>query len=112
MGEYENRINAKGYLDELGQLCLFLGVTKLYEYTSQQDLKSIGLISKEGWEDLATKNDEELPQFLANNMIKHINKNKIYKEIAKKWNVREGEIKKHITRMARYITEGIIDVLE
>jgi len=34
------------------------------------------------------------------------------KELSKKWNVREGEIKKHITKMARYITEGIIDVIE
>jgi len=25
---------------------------------------------------------------------------------------REGEIRKHITKMARYITEGIIDVIE
>ena len=45
-------------------------------------------------------------------MIQYINTNKIYKNISKKWNAREGEIKKHITRMARYITEGIIDVLE
>ena len=28
------------------------------------------------------------------------------------WNIKEGEIRKHITKMARYITEGIIDVIE
>ena len=28
------------------------------------------------------------------------------------WNMKEGEIRKHITQMARYITEGIIDVIE
>ena len=27
-------------------------------------------------------------------------------------NIKEGEIRKHITKMARYITEGIIDVIE
>ena len=32
--------------------------------------------------------------------------------MSKKWNIKEGEIRKHITKMARYITEGIIDVIE
>ena len=45
-------------------------------------------------------------------MISHVKENKKAKELSKKWNVREGEIKKHITKMARYITEGIIDVIE
>ena len=45
-------------------------------------------------------------------MIQFVKENKKAKELSKKWNVREGEIKKHITKMARYITEGIIDVIE
>ena len=32
--------------------------------------------------------------------------------MSNKWHVKEGEIRKHITKMARYITEGIIDVIE
>ena len=42
----------------------------------------------------------------------YIKENKIEKELSQKWNEREGEIRKHITKMARYITEGIIDVIE
>ena len=45
-------------------------------------------------------------------MIGFVKENKKAKELSKKWNVREGEIRKHITKMARYITEGIIDVIE
>ena len=45
-------------------------------------------------------------------MISYVKENKKAKELSKKWNVREGEIRKHITKMARYITEGIIDVIE
>ena len=112
VAEYENGDNAESYLQELGQLCLSIGVKKLYEYTSKNDLTFIGSINKEDWEKLASKNEGELPQYLAGNMIKYINTNKIYKKISQKWNTREGEIKKHITRMARYNTEGIIDVLE
>ncbi len=45
-------------------------------------------------------------------MIRYFKENKKAKDLSKKWNVREGEIKQHITKMARYITEGIIDVIE
>ena len=61
---------------------------------------------------LASSNKEELPVYLANKMISFIKENNKIKDLAKKWSVREGEIKKHITNMARYITEGIIDVIE
>ena len=70
------------------------------------------MIDKEEWESLSEKNQQELPVYLANKMIEYIKENKKVKEISKKWNVREGEIRKHITKMARYITEGIIDVIE
>ena len=103
---------AKNHLEELGYLYLLLGIKELYRYTKKEDLKSIGLIEKEEWEKLSDENKEDLPIFLANKMIEHAKKNNKAKEISKKWNVREGDIKKHITQMARYITEGIIDVIE
>ncbi len=107
-----NGTNSKSFLEELGSIYLSIGVTELYNFTSQKDLKSIGLIDKEGWESLAEKNQQELPIYLANKMTEYIKENKKVKEMSKKWNVREGEIRKHIIKMARYITEGIIDVIE
>ena len=107
-----NNINSKSFLEELGALYLSIGITELYTFTNKKDLYSIGLIDKEGWEKLSIENEQELPVFLANKMIGYVKKNKKAKELSKKWNVREGEIKKHITQMARYITEGIIDVIE
>ena len=112
ISELKNGLNSKSFLEELGSLYLSIGITELYEFTSLKDLHSIGLIDKEGWENLSIKNEQELPVFLANKMIKHVKENKIAKELSKKWNIREGEIRKHITKMARYITEGIIDVIE
>ena len=104
--------NAKSYLEELGYLYLSIGVTELFNFTSQKDLKSIGLLNPKEWEELSAKNEENLPVFLSNKMIQFVKDNNKIKEIAKKWNVREGEIKKHLTKMARYITEGILDVIE
>ena len=112
INEFKNGTNSKSFLEELGSIYLAIGVTELYVFTNQKDLKSIGLIDKEGWEKLSEKNQQELPVFLANKMIEYIKEKKKVKEISKKWNIREGEIRKHITKMARYITEGIIDVIE
>ena len=112
INELKNGINSRSFLEELGSLYLSIGITELYNYTDNKDLYSIGLIDSEGWESLAIKNEEELPIFLANKMIRYFKENKKAKDLSKKWNVREGEIKQHITKMARYITEGIIDVIE
>ena len=112
ISEFKNGKNSKSFLEELGSLYLSIGITELYNFTNQNDLHYIGLIKKEEWEKLSIENEQELPVFLANKMIKYVKENKIAKNLSKKWNVREGEIRKHITKMARYITEGIIDVIE
>ena len=112
INEFKNGDNSKSFLDELGSLYLSIGITELYNFTNSRDLQEIGLIDKEGWETLSSKNQQELPVYLANKMIEYIKENKKVKEMSNKWNIREGEIRKHITKMARYITEGIIDVIE
>ena len=112
INEFKNGSKSKSFLDELGSLYLSIGITELYNFTNTKDLQEIGLIDKEGWETLSSKNQQELPVYLANKMIEYIKENKKVKEMSNKWNIREGEIRKHITQMARYITEGIIDVIE
>jgi len=112
INDFQNGNNSKSFLDELGSLYLSIGITELYNFTNSRDLQEIGLIDKEGWETLSSKNQQELPIYLANKMIEYIKENKKVKEMSNKWNIKEGEIRKHITKMARYITEGIIDVIE
>ena len=112
INEFKDGINSKSFLDELGSLYLSIGITELYNFANTKDLQEIGRIDKDGWETLSSKNQQELPVFLANKMIEYIKENKKVMEISNKWNIKEGEIRKHITKMARYITEGIIDVIE
>ncbi len=112
INDFQNGNKSKSFLDELGSLYLSIGITELYNFTNSRDLQEIGLIDKEGWETLSSKNQQELPVYLANKMIEYIKENKKVKEMSNKWNIKEGEIRKHITKMARYITEGIIDVIE
>ena len=112
INEFQNGNNSTSFLDELGSLYLSIGMSELYNFTNTRDLHEIGLIDKEGWETLSSTNQQELPVYLANKMIEYIKENKKVKEMSNKWNIKEGEIRKHITKMARYITEGIIDVIE
>ena len=112
INDFKNGNKSKSFLDELGSLYLSIGVTELYNFTNTKDLQAIGIIDKEGWETLSSTNQQELPVYLANKMIEYIKENKKVKELSNKWNIKEGEIRKHITKMARYITEGIIDVIE
>ena len=112
INEFKNGNKSKSFLDELGTLYLYIGITELYNFTNTKDLHQIGLIDKEGWETLSSENQQELPVYIANKMIEYIKENKKVKEMSNKWNIKEGEIRKHITKMARYITEGIIDVIE
>ena len=112
INDFQNGNNSKSFLDELGSLYLSIGMTELYNFTNTRDLQEIGLIDKKGWETLSSTNQQELPVYLANKMIEYIKENKKVKEMSNKWNIKEGEIRKHITKMARYITEGIIDVIE
>ena len=112
INDFQNGNNSKSFLDELGSLYLSIGMTELYNFTNSRDLQEIGLIDKEGWEALSSTNQQELPVYIANKMIEYIKENKKVKEMSSKWNIKEGEIRKHITKMARYITEGIIDVIE
>ena len=112
INEFKNGDKSKSFLDELGSLYLSIGITELYNFANTKDLQQIGLIDKEEWETLSSKNQQELPVYLANKMIEYIKENKKVKEMSNKWNIKEGEIRKHITKMARYITEGIIDVIE
>ena len=112
INELKNGNNSTSFLEELGSLYLSIGITELYNFTNTRNLQEIGLIDKEGWETLSSTNQQELPVYLANKMIEYIKENKKVKEMSNKWNIKEGEIRKHITKMARYITEGIIDVIE
>jgi len=76
INDFQNGNNSKSFLDELGSLYLSIGMTELYNFTNSRDLQEIGLIDKEGWETLSSKNQQELPVYLANKMIEYIKENK------------------------------------
>ncbi len=112
LGEFRDGVNAESFLHELGQNYLYIGVQELFNYTSSVDLEFIGNLTKEEWDELASQNNCDLPVHLANTMINFLKEKKLSDKLSIKWKKTKNEIEKHAMPMARYITEGIIDVLE
>ncbi len=112
LNDYKEGAKADSFLHQLGQIFLCIGVDELYKYAGSDNLKFIGQLSKEQWDELAKKNNCDLPVYLANSMINFLKKNQLSLKLSSKWKVYKGEVEKHVMPMARYITEGILDVLE
>ncbi len=110
--KFKTAESAKSFLEELGQIYLWIGIEELFKYANSSDLKSIGQWTKDTWDELADQKNCDLPVHLANTMINYAKKNKFPEKLSSKWRKSEREIEKHIMPMAAYITEGIIDVLD
>ncbi len=110
--EYETCEESSGPLHQLGETFIYIGMQELYKYSGTNDMKAIGLLDKESWDNLAEENKADLPPLLANSMIRYSKNNKLPKKIANKWGTSKREVENNIMQMARYITEGIIDALE
>ena len=112
IGDFKEGKNSKSFLDELGRTFIVLGIEELFKYANSKDLQYIGKLTKEDWDNLATKNKGKLPRHLANHMTASAKREEISTNLSLKWDVSKKEIEKHLTPMARYITEGLIDVID
>ena len=112
LSDFQEGRKSENFLNELGQKFISIGIDELFKYTNSTDLKFIGQLSKEEWEELADKNKGELPTYLANKMIAYVKENQFLEALCLKWSSSQREIEKHVMPMAAYITEGFIDVLE
>ena len=110
--QYETSEESESPLHQLGEIFLYVGLMELYKYSGTKDIQAIGLLDKESWDQLAEKNEAELPPLLANSMIRYSQNNKLSKKISAKWNFPKRKIDNNLMQMARYVTEGIIDALE
>ena len=110
--DFKTTEHAESFLHELGQLFLCIGIEEIFKYTNSKDFKFIAQLSKEEWEGFASEKNCDLPVHLANKMINYFKDKQLCEKLTLKWDKSRGEIEKHVMPMARYITEGLIDVLE
>ncbi len=110
--EFKNHQDCESALEELGQTYITLAYQEIFNYSEKGDLPTICLMDKSEWDILNDKNGIPLPQHLANTMISFAKKNKLVSKLSEKWATPRREIEKNINGMARYITEGFIEILE
>jgi len=110
--EYDSHISSEGYLQDLGETYCCIGLIEIYVYSGMRNIPAICKLEKDEWESLSESNSSPLPQYLANKMISYSKDNDLVKNLSEKWNAPRRDISKHINNMAKFITEGLIQLLE
>ncbi len=110
--EYKSATNAESPLDELGKIFCSVGISELYKYAESTDLALISKIEMGMWKELANSNGDPLHIYLSKAMINYAQDELVAEKMSTKWNIRERMIKKHFVKMSRYITEGILQVID
>ncbi len=112
LAEYEHAKESEGAFDELGQIFCHIGLMKLYDYAGVDELSFIGGLDKLVWDYLKRRMGEGLPEYLVRNMKSHANSHQLVEKISEKWKTPESEVSKNVDGLAKYVTEGIIEVIE
>ena len=111
LAEYEHAKESRGPFDELGQIFCHIGVMELYEYVGLDDMSRISNLEKNIWEYLELRNGVNLNLHIQNAMKAHANEHELSKKISKKWETETEEIEINIDALAKYVTDGIIEIL-
>ena len=109
---FETNVNADSYLHDLGQMLIAEAIKELYIYSDSEDIEFLGSLNKNDWDELSKNNDSDLPKYLERKLIKYLDENQISKTISSRWKISKREIDRNKIKMARYVIEGVIDVLE
>ncbi len=112
LAEYEHAKDAQSSFDELGQIFCHHGVMELYEYTGLENFGLISSLEKTVWEYLETRMGISLPNYMVRSMIEHANNHKLAAKISTKWETSLQDLELNIEDLAKYVTEGIIDVIK
>ena len=111
LAEYEHAKDADCAFDELGQIFCHHGVMELYEYTGVDDIQYINQLEIPVWEYLKKRTKVSLSEYMLNSMISHANTHQLAKKISKKWETDSEEIEENMEDLAKYVVEGIIELI-
>ena len=112
LAEYEHAKNSTSPYDELGQIFCHHGVMELYDYTGLDDIKLISCLNKSVWDYLELRTEITLPNYMVNSMVSHASKHELAKKMSDKWNISTEELEENMDGLAKYVTEGIIEIID
>ncbi|WP_269622710.1 hypothetical protein [Prochlorococcus marinus] len=111
LAEYEHAKEATSAYDELGQIFCHHGVMELYDYTGTDDIKYINNLDNSVWDYLKIRMKVSLHDFMIKSMLDHAKQHQLTKKISSRWNIETDEIDTNIEDLAKYVTEGIIEII-
>ena len=111
LAEYEHAKDAKNPYDELGQIFCHHGVMELYDYTGTDDIKYINSLDKSVWDYLQIRMNLSISDYMVKSMLNHAKEHQLAKKISSKWEVETNEINDNLEGLAKYVTEGIVELI-
>jgi len=111
LAEYEHAKDATSAYDELGQIFCHHGVMELYDYTGTDNIKYINTLDHSVWNYLKVRMNVELTEYMVKSMLNHAKDHQLPKKISEKWNSEIDEIENNLEDLAKYVTEGIVDLI-
>ena len=111
LAEYEHAKDAKNPYDELGQIFCHHGVMELYDYTGTDDIKYINSLNKSVWDYLVIRMNISLSDYMVKSMLSHAKEHKLASKMSSKWNIEIDELENNLEDLAKYVTEGIVELI-
>ena len=112
LAEYEHAKDAENAYDELGQIFCHHGVMELYEYTGVDNISYINSLGKSVWSYLKVRMNIELQEYMIKSMLAHARDHQLAKVISKKWDCELDEVESNLEGLAKYVTEGIAELVD
>ena len=111
LAEYEHAKDAKNPYDELGQIFCHHGVMELYDYTGTDDIKYINSLNKSVWDYLVIRMNISLSDYMVKSMLSHAKEHKLASKMSDKWGLETDEIESNLEDLAKYVAEGIVELI-
>lgn len=112
LAEYEHSKDATSAYDELGQIFCHHGVMELYDYTGVDNINYINTLNSSVWSYLKIRMDIGLLEYMCNSMINHAKEHNLAKKISGKWKTPIEDIEENMNDLAKYVAEGIIELVQ
>ncbi|AAQ00243.1 MULTISPECIES: hypothetical protein [Prochlorococcus] len=111
LAEYEHAKDATSAYDELGQIFCHHGVMELYDYTGTDNIKYINTLDKSVWNYLEVRMNIGLEDYMVKSMLTHAKDHQLAKKVSEKWKSNLNEIESNIKDLAKYVTDGIVELI-
>ncbi len=111
LAEYEHANDSDGAFDELGQIFCHIGLMELYLYTGIDDIKYLSGLEESIWKYLKKRNGLSVEDHMVIKMKEHAKEHDLIKKASNKWAIPLEEVENNLEELAKYVTEGIVEII-